>query len=433
MMTYTNYLLALLMLILGFNFVDRVALGIVMQDIKIDLNLTDTQLGFLSGIAFAAFYAIMGIPIARWADRGNRIRIIGITTALWSLAAALCGFALTFFQLVAFRIGVAIGEAGCIPPAHSLIADNFSREERPRAMARYMLGLPLGFVIGYLAAGWLSEIYGWRATFVIIGLPGLVLAALAAFTLKEPRVKLHKWTAPPRTAWSTPGPAFPEICITLWRIRAFRHLLTCFSVWYFFGYGLTQWLPAFFVRSHGLSTGELGTWFAIIAGVCGGLGVFAGGELASRCAGSNERIQLYGCAVAFAFFALLNALALFVPNPYLALVALAIGSFGGNMAQGPILASIQTLVPARMRATSIALVYLFANLVGMGLGPLAAGALSDALAPHFGVDSLRYALLILCPGYFWASWHLMRAGRTVVQDLEAAQQPTQSNDARLAV
>ena len=157
---YRNYLLTVLLVILAFNYVDRVALGLLLQDIKVDLDLSDTQLGFLSGIAFALFYSVMGIPIARWADRGNRVMIITVTTALWSVAVALCGLAGSFLQLLLIRIGVAVGEAGCIPPAHSLIADYFTRAERPRAVARYMLGGPLSFVIGYFLAGWLNQLCG---------------------------------------------------------------------------------------------------------------------------------------------------------------------------------------------------------------------------------------------------------------------------------
>lgn len=422
---YKSYLLIVLMIISSFNSLDRWALGIVLQDIKIDLHLTDTQLGFLSGIAFALFYAIMGIPIARWADRGNRITIITLTTALWSAGVALCGVATSFMQLLLIRIGVAVGEAGCLPPAHSLIADHFTRVERPRAVACYMLSTPLSLVVGYYAAGWLNELYGWRATFVILGLPGLLLAALAWFTLKEPRrlkssaAKLSPCAGSSSTA-TEPQPSHKEVVATLWANTAFRHLLLCHAVWNFFGYGLQQWLAAFFIRSHGFSTGELGTWFAVIYGIGGLLGVYLGGELATRYAAGNERLQLRACAVAFGFYAVLMACAFLAPNYYLAFGALGLANLGGNMAQGPILATIQTLVPGAMRAMSIALVYLFANLIGLGLGPLAAGMLSDALWPWFAEESLRYALVILCPGYFWAAWHLWRAGRTVVRDLKAA-------------
>jgi len=422
---YKNYLLVVLLVIVTFNYVDRLALGIVLQSIKTDLHLTDTQLGLLGGIAFALFYAVMGIPIARWADRGNRVAIISLTAVLWSAAVALCGAATSFVQLLLIRIGVAVGEAGCMPPALSLIADSFARVERPRAVARYMLGIPFSVIIGYFAAGWLNEFYGWRLTFVVIGLPGLALGALAWLTLQEPRrMRAFPVTAaiPQPQAVSLPSavPRINEVFAALWANTTFRHLLVCWSVWYFFAYGLLQWTPAFFIRSHGLQTGELGTWFAVILGMGSTLAVYLGGELASRYAANNERLQLIGCAVSFVFFAVLNMCAFLAPNRYLAFATMGLAYFGANLVQGPILSTIQTLVRPRMRAMSIALVYMFANLVGMGLGPLAAGALSDALRPWLGEESLRYALVMLCPGYLWAAWHVWRGSRTVMDDLVTA-------------
>lgn len=429
---YRNYLLKVLLVILAFNYVDRLALGLLLQDIKLDLDLSDTELGFMSGIGFALFYSVMGIPIASWADRGNRVRIIAITTALWSVAVTLCGVAVNFIQLLLIRIGIAVGEAGCIPPAHSLIADYFSRAERPRAVSRYMLGVPLSFVIGLLVAGWLNEIFDWRTTFMLLGLPGLGLAALALYTLREPRnrspmgglagapgVHLHSWRLDP-VASPSDAASFKEICATLWANTTFRHLLMCLSVASFFSYGILQWKPAFFIRSFGFQTGELGTWFAVIYGVCGLLGTYVGGELASRCATNNESLQLKAMAVAYCVFGAFSACIYSSSNRYVALGLLGIATVGGNMIVGPLFATIQTIVPERMRAMSIAIVYLFANLVGMGLGPLAAGALSDALRPMVGQESLRYALLALCPGYLWAGWHLWRASGTVVRDLSRA-------------
>lgn len=429
--SYKNYLLTLLLALVTFNYVDRLALGVVLQDIKNDLQLTDTELGFLGGIAFALFYAVMGVPIARWADRGNRVTIISLTAGLWSVAVALCGAATSFLQLMLIRVAVAVGEAGCMPPALSLIADTFPREERARAAARYMLGIPFSVIVGYFAAGWLNELYGWRKTFAIVGLPGLFLGALAWFTLREPRRAQHGVTqafATPMVSAPLPAskPSFGFVCSTLWANRSFRHLLICWSIWYFFAYGLLQWTPAFFVRSYGMQTGELGTWFALTLGVGGVVAVYLGGELASRYAAGNERLQLRSCAISFAVFATFNVCAFLAPDRHLALAAMGIAYFGGNMVQGPILGTIQSLVRPEMRATSVALVYMFANLIGMGLGPLAAGALSDALRPWFGEESLRYALVIMCPGYFWAAAHVWRASRTVMRDLattQAAEKP----------
>lgn len=429
---YKNYLLSVLLVILACNLVDGLVLGLVLQNIKVDLALSDTQLGFLSGIAFALFYSVMGIPIARWADRGNRVTIISITTALWSVTVALCGAAGNFLQLLLIRVGVAVGEAGCIPPAHSLIADYFTRAERPRAVARYMLGGPLSVVIGYFLAGWLNEFYGWRATFMLLSLPGLALAALAWFTLREPR--LGKPTMDPASRLAATSlsqaesaalmwtqPSVKEVCVTLWANTTFRNLLFCFSVTSFFGAGIGQWQSAFFIRSYGLGTGELGTWFAVIYGLGNLLGIYWGGELASRLAANNERLQLKAMAAVYCSSAVISAFIFLSPNHYLAFGLMGLAVMVGTTATGPLFATIQTLVPERMRAMSIATIYLFANLVGMGLGPLAVGALSDALRPLLGEESLRYALLALCPGFFWGAWHLWRGSKTVSRDLKAVQ------------
>lgn len=415
-----NYLLAVLLLVLAFNYVDRLAFGLLLQDIKTEFALTDTQLGFLTGIAFALFYSVMGIPIARWADRGNRVKIITCTTALWSLAVALCGAAAGFWQLLLIRIGVAVGEAGCLPPAHSLIADHFNRAERPRAVARYMLGVPLSMVIGYFIAGWLNEFYGWRTTFLLLGLPGLGLAALVWFTLNEPRCAGQKGSEMNRSPAAVPlsQPTLKEVCTTLWASHTFRNLLLCFSVVSFFGYGIAQWKSAFFMRSFHLRTGELGTWFSLIYGLGGFFGTYLGGELAARYAVANERLQLKGLAVVYTAVGVLSVLIYLSPNARLAFFFLTFVTIGLYMSYGPLFATIQTLVPDRMRAMSIALIYLFANLIGMGLGPWAAGAMSDAFRPWAGDESLRYALLALSPGYLWAAWHLLRSSRTVAHDLK---------------
>jgi MFS family permease len=410
---YRRYLLGILMVTLAFNYVDRLALGLLLQNIKIDLRLSDTQLGLLTGIAFALFYSVLGIPIARWADRGNRITIITLTTALWSVAVALCGTAGNFVQLLLIRIGVAVGEAGCMPPAYSLIADHYTRAERPRAVAIYLLGVPLSAGIGYFVAGWLNELLGWRVTFILLGLPGVLLAGLAGFTLKEPRRRRQASQSPVAEA----RPDLRKVFVTLWANRTFRHLLLAYSVLSFFSLGIGKWKAAFFIRSHGLHTGELGTWFAAIYGLGGLLGTYCGGALASRIAAHNEALQLKAMAIAFCGFGPITAGVYLASDPHVAFALLSVAVVGVNMAMAPLFATIQSLVAPHMRATSIALIYLCANLIGMGLGPLAAGALSDAMRPWAGEESLRYALLTLCPGYLWCAWHCWRANTTVQRDL----------------
>jgi MFS transporter, Spinster family, sphingosine-1-phosphate transporter len=439
--TYRSYLLVVLMIIFTFNFSDRFALGLVLDNLKSDLGLSDTQLGLLSGIAFALFYSVMGIPIARWADRGNRVTIIALTAALWSVMVASCGLAMSYAQLMLLRIGVGVGEAGCIPPAQSLIADYYNRAERSRATAFYLQGSNVSMLIAYFAAGWVNEYYGWRMVFVLIGLPGAALAILAWLTLKEPRNVQRPMASESALAGSTVRPpvipmqpTLKEVCVTLWANATFRHLLYGFAVWYFFAYGIMQWQPAFFVRSFGMKTGKLGTWFAIVYGLAGGLGLYWGGVWASRYAPDNERLQLRMLAIVNAGFnSVIWGFIYFSHSAYIALGWMALSTVGGSAISGPLFAIIQTLVPARMRAMAIATVSMFANLIGMGLGPLAVGALSDALRPTMGQESLRYALLAFTPGYLWVSWHLWQASKTVSRDIAALPpNPEETFDAAIA-
>ena len=435
---YKSYLLSVLLAVLVFNYVDRTALSVTLQSIKLEFGLSDLQVGLLTGIAFAFFYSVMGMPIARWADRGNRVAIITWTTALWSVAVAMCGIAGNFLQLMLIRVGVAVGEAGCIPPAHSLIADYFPRTERPRAAAIYMLGIPLSMVVGFFAAGWLNELYGWRVTFVLVGLPGVVLAPVAWLTLSEPRRTGRSVTAGAglgsrESRGVTPPvavPGFFKVLRTLWGNRTFRQILFAYSILSFSGQGVAQWKPAFFIRSFGMQTGDLGTWLAAIYAVSGLLGTYGGGRLASRYAAANERLQLRAMAVAYSSNGLISAFMYFSPNQYIAFAFMAVALLGGHMAVGPMFATIQTLVPERMRAMSIAIVFLCANLIGMGLGPVATGALSDALHPLLGEESLRYALLAMCPASFWGGWHLWRASKSVADDIELLQGRAQPEGAR---
>jgi MFS family permease len=430
---YKSYLLAVLLTIYAFNFVDRFALGLVLNDIKSDLHLNDSELGLLGGIAFALFYSVMGIPIARWADRGNRVKIIAMTAVLWSVMVAVSGFARSFVQLLVIRTVIGIGEAGCVPPAHSLIADYFSRAERPRASGWYQQGINVAGIVAFFIAGWLNQFYGWRMMFILISLPGFVLAPLAWFTLREPRLRQLPATVVERGASSTvhtkvaasnaeAASSSAAVISTLWRNRSFRYVLYGFSLWYFFGYGVTNWQPTYFIRSFGMTSGEVGTWFAIVFGVSGLLGTYLGGVLASRYAARDERLQLRAMAIINVLFNGVLWSGIYLTHDYrIALALTALGACGGALIFGPLFATIQTVVPARMRAMAIAIVLLCANLIGMGFGPVAVGVLSDALRPLLGEESLRYALLALCPGYIIISWQFWHASKTVMQDIEVTQ------------
>jgi MFS transporter, Spinster family, sphingosine-1-phosphate transporter len=433
-------MLVVLLAILIFSYADGQALGLVLQSIKVDLHLSDTQLGLLTGIAFAFFYSVMGIPIARWADRGNRVTIISLTAAVWSVLVSLTGRATNFVQLLLIRSGVAIGESGCVPAANSLISDYFAPAERPRAMGIFLLGGPSSLLVGYFAAGWLNQFFGWRVMFLLLGLPGLVLAAVARFTLREPRVKRRQNVVGPNTtaasdntdtdadtpsrpegAVSSPTqPSVKEVFSTLRGSATFRHLLICLSIAALFTNGMATWLPTFMIRSYDLKTGALGTGFTLALGASGFVGTYLGGALASRYAANNERLQLKALTILFCAFAVIWALVYLSRDYYAGLAWMALGTLGGSMAGAPVYGMIQTLVPSRMIAISIAIIYLFSNLIGAGLGPLAAGALSDLFQAIFGLESLRYALLVMCPGYIWAGLHLWLASKTVTKDLRTA-------------
>lgn len=424
--SYKHYVLGVLTIILMFNGIDRIALGVLLQAIKVDFDLSDTQLGLLGGIAFALFYSIMGVPIARWADTGNRVKIIALSCVLWCAAVAMCGLASTFAHLVVIRVVVAIGEAGCLPPAFSLMADYFNRAERPRAVAIFGLGGTFALVIGYFAGGWLNDHYGWRITFVALGAPGVLLGLLAYFTLKEPRCdrsavsigKIVRQTVDDsRQQAVITHPPTAVVCATLWANVTFRRLLLCLSGLLFFNFGIGQFLPAFFIRTHGFTAQQVGAWLAIVGGIGGALGACVGGELAARYAANKESLQLRAMTFVLCGAGVAAMLAYITSSAHVALSLLGLHIFGLFAINGPLFATMQTLVPERMRAMAFAVAYLVANLVGMGVGPIAAGALSDLYESWAHQDSLRYALLTLAPGYFIVAWCAWKSSASVTDDI----------------
>ena len=281
---YKNYLLGVLVLVGAVSIFDRFVFALALEPIKQDLGLSDSQLGLMTGIAFSAFYAIAGIPIARWADRGNRVTISGLAVALCGVMLSLCSMVTSFFQMLLVRAGVAVGEAGAIPSAQSLIPDYFDRVERPRAMAIYFMFYPISMVIGYLAGGWLVENLGWRATFMVIGIPGILVAILVKLTLQEPRLTQKNKAV-------IKQPSILSVLKMIWQLPALRHLFMSFCLGNFFIMGTTQWLGVFFMRSHGMQATELGAWLALIWGVFGMLGNYIGGYVAMRYAPNNEKFR----------------------------------------------------------------------------------------------------------------------------------------------
>ncbi|MFZ5836114.1 MAG: spinster family MFS transporter [Pseudomonadota bacterium] len=412
---YRRYVLGILLVVFTFNFIDRQILAILLQPIKQDLGLSDTQLGLLTGIAFSLFYVSFGIPLARLADRSSRVNIISGALVAWSTMTALCGLAQNLWQLLFARIGVGIGEAGCIPPSQSLISDYFAPEKRAMALSIFALGVPIGVMFGFLVGGWMEEYFGWRTAFLVVGLPGILLAIIVRLTLREPPRGLSETTIRDHGE----QPSMREVARYLWGLRSFRHVAFAAALHAFVGYGVVSWLPSFLARSYQMGGAEIGTWLALLAGIVGGLGTVAGGWLGDRYAKKDRRwyVWISGItillAVPFTIYAFLGG------DKYWTLAMYILPTFFGAFYHGPTGAVIQGLAQVRMRAISAALYVLMVNLIGLGLGPLAVGVISDLLAPAYGVESLRYALLCVFLVNIWSALHYLFAAKTLRADLDS--------------
>lgn len=410
--SYKRYALVAMTAVYTLNLVDRGLMMLLLEPIKVDLNLSDTQLGFVTGIAFGLFYATLGLPIARWADRGNRVTITSLAIGLWGTTVMACLFVTQYLHLVVARIAAAVGESGCKPPTYSLVGDYFpGAAERTRAMSIYWLGSPLASLISFIVGGWLSERYGWRATFFIMGIPGILLAVLIRMTLKEPRSLSAVAAAAP------PVPPMAQVFATLWHRPSCRHLSIALILLFTMGMGLGPWYAAFMMRSHGMGTAELGVWLGLILGVAGIAGILLGGYIASRWFANNERGQMRMSAITVASLVPFFAAFLLLPQKHQALIAFIPLMLVFNVFFAPTYALMQRLVADDMRATTLAVVMLLANLIGMGAGPQIVGILSDLFRPSFGPQALRYAMLSMSFVALWSGYHFWKVGQSVETDL----------------
>lgn len=414
------YALVVLTLVYAVNFIDRQLLAILQESIKADLDLSDGQLGLLAGFAFALFYVSAGIPIARWADYTNRRNIVAGAVGLWSLMTALSGFVQNYTQLLLARIGVGVGEAGGSPPSHSIISDIFPPEKRASALGFYSTGVNIGILFGFLLGGWLNEFFGWRVAFMVVGVPGILLAVAVRMTVAEPVRGLtesalsHNDSAP-----------FGQVLALLWQRRTFRHMAFGAALNAFAGYASASWTASFMIRSYDMSTGELGTWLAIITGAFGAIGVFIGGIVADRLGARDAR--WYTWVPAFAGLISVPFIAAVYNHPYLALGLSVVPGLLHNVYLGSTIATTHSLVGLRMRALSSAVLFLILNLIGMGLGPLLVGLLSDYLQPQHARHALRTAMLYLLPAVMtWSTIHFFLAARTLREDQAAASGATGS-------
>ena len=404
-----NYTLFVLVLVFTSSHVDRQIMGILGQPIKESLQISDTQLGLLTGIMFAVFYATLGMPMAMWADRRNRRNLISFSVFLWSGMTALCGAAASFTQLLLLRIGVGVGEAGSNPPSHSIIADLYPKEQRATAMAIFGTGINWGILIGFLVGGWINEWYGWRTAFVVVGLPGIFLALLVRFTLKDP----------PRGYAEAKGKDLPKVTPPpFWSVVKFmlhnpvlRNIIAAGALIAFTGYASVIWIPIYLVRIHGMGTGELGTYLALFIGVGGAVGIYLGGRLADFLAARHGEqwlpwmvaiVSLLGLPfLYFCFTAATQAGALW---------AYALPAALGTVYVAPGFALIQNQTPTEMRSVAAAINLFIINIIGLGLGPFSIGFFSDMFSPEYGLDGLRYALMTSLVVILWGSFHYYRTG-----------------------
>lgn len=408
--------LGLLLAAYTLSFLDRQIVGVLLEPIKAEFALSDTQLGFLSGTAFALFYATLGIPVAWLADRGNRKRIILWSLAIWSVMTAVCGFAQNFTQLALARIGVGIGEAGSSPPSHSIIADLYSREERSGAMGVLGLGAYIGSALGILVGGLVAQEYGWRAAMFVAGFPGLVLVAVIAFTLREPQRRVSETKSHLVAARASVWDGFRAVAAS----PALCHLTIGFALLSFISYGKAQWTVSFMVRSYGVDIGTAGLLSAPVLLLGAGAGALVGGWLSDRFGRRDSRhcawVIFLSQLAAFPFtlvWYFASDLALGVPFWICASVL-------GNFFLGPSFAIVQSLAPARLRATVAAIVLFIVNLIGLGLGPQLVGVASDLLAPRLGSESLRYALTIASLAGLWGAYHYWRVGTHYARELASS-------------
>ena len=414
---YRSYALGLLVVVYIFNFIDRSILGILVEPIKRDLGVNDTMMGFLGGIAFATFYTFLGIPIARLSDKGSRRNVLTVCLALWSGATALCGLAANFFHLLLARIGVAVGEAGASPASHSMISDMFPPERRATALGIYALGIPIGTMLGNLSGGWINEALDWRSAFFLVGLPGVLLAVVVRFTLREP----PRGAAEAIEVKTEEPPPVKEVFQYLWARRSFRLISLGAGLHAFVGYGVGYWIPAMFSRSHGYSTSDMGValfylGFASIAGT------FLGGYLGDKMAGRDVRWYVWLPGLATIISVPFSGYVYLSNDPFAALWVLAIPYFFGAYYLAPTFSLAQGMVGLRMRALASSIILFIANIIGLGLGPQFTGIASDLLfvSTDLGDDSLRWALVLSLIFNVVSALLYLGAGKTLKADLEAS-------------
>ncbi|HKU14164.1 MAG TPA: MFS transporter [Steroidobacteraceae bacterium] len=408
-----GWCLFVLVLIGASNYADRNIVGVLLEPIRHEFQVSDTQLGLLSGLSFALFYATLGIPVALWADRGNRKTLITIALSFWSVMTALCGAAHTFWQLLAARIGVGVGEAGAIPPAQSLLADYYPPAERGRALGIFSTSSTVGYALALVFGGWVAQNYGWRAAFVAVAAVGLLVAPLAHFVLREPRAERKN------VAGTDASESLAGAVRSLATKRSYRLVVLGIVLYFLVAYGALAFTVSFLIRSHGLNVAQAGALSGAIHVVGALFGSIGSGMLSDRLA----RSEIGAPARVAAFALLLSApsywLALITPSPVIMAIALTTGSITLHAVTPAQYASLHTVCGSKRRAMAVAVAFFFANLLGLGLGPLLTGVVSDRFAVDYGAaDGLRYAIVCMFGMLIPTAWVMLRAARHIRADVE---------------
>lgn len=410
---YSSYVLMVIGLVSIANYYDRNLITILIEPIERDLHLSDGQIGLLSGFGFALMYSLLGVPMARLADRVGRARVLGGVVAIWSVMTVLTGRAVNFSTMLAARVGVSVGEAGGLPTAHALVADYFSPRWRGKAMSTIAVCAALGLSLAMAGGGLINDWRGWRMAFYISGAPGLAIAALVLFTIKEPR-RL--------TASGAPAPAAPlgEAFGALWRRKAYVLLCVGMGLAAIGAYGQQTWTPAFLMRTYHMTTGQIGVRYSAVTAPATLISVLLGGLVNDWLVARDQRWPLWLLAGSFGLSVPFSLVFFLIHDFNLALGLSLITTVFGGLWVGPSYALVQSLAGPRIRALAAAIFMMVVNIIGLGLGPYLTGALSDALTTRFGPAALTVSLCgVSMTGIVGAICFLL-AGRTVLADVTEA-------------
>ena len=413
---YRRYLLGLLLMCLIVNYIDRQLPAILLPQIKKDLNLSDTQLGFITGLAFALFYSTVSIPLGRLGDSVNRRKLLAACIGLWSFMTAASGAATSFWQMAMTRFGVGVGEAGLTPTAYSMLSDLYPPEKRAGAFGIFAAGVPFGLLFAFVGGGWISDAFGWRMAFFVLGLPGLILSVVVFFTVRDtPRGGVEGMIDAGKP------PPFWTVFKTLFSIPAFRH---CCLGTTFTGLVYTciqTWVPSFLSRSFGMTTTEIGTWLAPAVGLGGLIGTIAGGALAEKLALKDQRWMGWLPALTTGIGSVLGAFTFAADHQTTAIIMISFPLILCPVHLPIYSATLQSLASLRMRSSFPAISLFVAGLIGLGIGPQMVGVASDLVRPFVGEESLRYALMLVVPFFgVWAAIHFYLGGKHIPADFKKA-------------